>query len=642
MGVDVFGIPLGIDVDLGTDQPVRGQRNRIRIAFDPGRAALQQRWNNAQDLHEATDQLDSLQRVRAVSQRLVDGTAIRLAALIRAQQQQLQLDSSSRALESPAGSPDTTLLVERPLVDPGTFGDTLSQGARGIQVPPTPLDERISALSALLEQQQRALHKADEALLAAQQAHQLQHALTRHVTAKAPLTHRITQGLRRFEVGSCIPEGNDFLINGVNLQGASITYAQKELYLALDHGRIMDDALLETQPTTDRLRQLQQSLFLVDARDLNPRRISALRFGYGLPEGTHVHVGFLRGSRTDLPPGSPSSTNAQGALINHAAELNVGLEIAKGHLLRFVYARSVVGQRNASADGNSSGTTISDLFGQDKDQADAVKLAWDADLQKTGTRFGVEARHVAPWYQSYGVGFMRTGSKAIEARMDQRISARARLRMRGTVEERTVVGESADRQLLIKRGQLALQFRPVRTITLSASYAPVITEWYHNTGPASFNQAITGSLHIRERWRSTVVSSQASVSHLSWNNGNGAMGGAITPSLSAQCMLGERWNLSATWTALLPWHTDTLASVSNVGVQAGWRKGKDWAVDAGAQFSEGDGPAWLAELRKNLFENTEIGARSQRFASYPMVQGGDAIGPVSTDHAFTLFIRCQW
>lgn len=642
LGLDLLGAPLQVTFDLGTDLPIRGQRNRIRIAFDPGRAALMQRWSDAYDTRASSAKLDSLEQQKASAQRRVDGTAARLAALIAARARQIVADSVAKAQGNvlpPADSlPDASL----PAVGQPAFNDSLRPELGKAPMPEVLAQQRIDSLSGLLDRQKRALAQTETALEKGKHAHEQKLAHSRFGADKKPLARRVAQGLRRFELGSCAPEGTGYLINGVNLQGASFTYAQKELYFSFDHGRILDDAALDANPSAGQLRMLHQSLFMADARDLNPRRITALRVGYGLPEGTHAHLGFLRGSRFDHPPGAGAPADERHKLLNHVVEVNLGLEVLKGHQLRLVYARSVVGPRNASGEGDEQGAAPSDLFSREQRPAEAIKLTWESDFRKSGTRVGLEGRSVSPWFQSYGVGFLRSGAKAGELRVDQSLGQRVRLRARGVLEERVVIGESSDRQLLIQRGQIAIQLKPARTMSLQISYTPVHAGWRDAHGPSTFNQAITGSLHIRERVRASVLSGQAAVSWLQWNSSDGGHGGALTPTAGAQLALGEQWSLSATWTALLPIGADTLTALNNIGVQAGWRSTKGWAVEAGVQFAQDDGPAWLAELRKGILKGMDIGARSQRFANYPQFQGGDAIEPATTDHTFTLFLRYQW
>src|SRR5690606_28230901 len=80
VGMDLFGVPVKALVDLGTDLPVRGQRNSVRFAFDAPRMLHNEQWTDAHALHDARSRLDSLNIERAAQFRRVKGADERLAS----------------------------------------------------------------------------------------------------------------------------------------------------------------------------------------------------------------------------------------------------------------------------------------------------------------------------------------------------------------------------------------------------------------------------------------------------------------------------------------------------------------------------------------------------------------------------------
>ena len=70
---DLFGIPLKVIFDLGTDLPVRGQRNSVRFAFDPTTMVVKDRWSEAGDLHHEKASLDSLNAEKVTAYRKLMG-----------------------------------------------------------------------------------------------------------------------------------------------------------------------------------------------------------------------------------------------------------------------------------------------------------------------------------------------------------------------------------------------------------------------------------------------------------------------------------------------------------------------------------------------------------------------------------------
>lgn len=669
LGLDVLGAPLSVSFDLGTDLPIRGQRNKISIGFDPSRAAINSRWADAQQLHAAQAKLDSLETQQAQAQRSVDGAKARLTAELaryateKAKQALLLAKDSARTLapedgNGPAQIPAAVQAGEqarsaaldnlhsaeqvRKHASPdssarkaGAYKDRFDSATASA----TEQQRRIDSLTQTVNVQEAKLREVQERVTDARRITDRSKALTRKGMERAPLAQRIAQGLRRFEIGSCTPEGSEFLINGTTLQGVSFTYARNDLFVAFDHGRTMDDAALDAVAHAGRLRQLHQSLFLNDASELNPRKLSDLRVGYGTPEGTHAHVGLLRGTRLDHPAGSVEQADASFVLRNLVAEIDAGVEVAKGHATRVIYARSSTGPLHATA-ADGAHQTGTGLFEGDA-RAEAIKARWSSEFRRLGTRITAEGRRITPAFQSYGVGFLRAGSRAGELRIDQRIGERWRIRANGLLEERTALTTETPRVMLLRRGQVGVQAKLLRTITGHASYAPVLATWANGNGPDMLSRNYIVGATLRERWRGTVLTINSTSSYYQWASA-GAHGSAWNQNATANLSLGPKWSLGGQWMMLQPAQNDTLASVTNIGAQASYRSTKGFTADAMMQWPDTGAPAYLIEVRQPLRKGMAIGARTQRFANYPQVQGGDALAPVASDQAHTLFITLQW
>lgn len=667
LGLDVLGAPLSVSFDLGTDLPIRGQRNKISIGFDPARAALNSRWSDAHRLHESQAKLDSLEAGQAQAQRALEGAKARLQAeLVRRVETEAKrlrrtvADSSAakiqagrnRAEESGADVRTRSNRAQRAAqdsmsaIEPPTATDN---AARNIDQQQSRLDsaaagierqeQRIDSLTKAVDAQERKLLEAQERVAEARKVTDRSKALTRSGMEKAPLAQRIAQGLKRFQLGTCTPEGSEFLINGTTLQGLSFSYAHKDLFIAVDHGRTLDDAARDAAPIAGRLRQLHQSLFLADAADLNPRKLTDLRVGYGTVEGTHAHLGFLRGTRHDHPAGSQAPPDEAYAMRNLVAELDAGVEVKGGHLARIVYARSAT-ERLKTA-GNDGGSEEGGALFSGQPRAEAVKLSWASEFRRIGTRIAIEGRSISPAFQSYGVGFLRSGSRAGELRLDQQFGERWRLKAKGSLEERQVPSTGPLRAMLLQRAQLGVQARVLRTLSCQATYAPVVAAWRNGEGPRTVNRNCTVGATLRERWRATVISLNATTGLYQWTSGSDH-GAAWNHTASITASLGERWSFGGQWMQLRPAANDTLAAASNLGAQAAYRSAKGFTIDATVQQPDDGAPAWLIEVRQPVRKGMAIGARTQRFAAYPQVQGGDALTPVVSDQAHSLFFTLQW
>ena len=624
LGVDVLGVPLGITFDLGTAAPIRGQRNKVRFAFDPVRAANLDRWSDAHQLNNANTILDSLEVERAGLQRQLAGQEARAAALhtlaLSTALPQMPVDTmmpgeiplTAPAVEHSVHTPDQVLLLQR--------ADSLDDAAQRTRA-------KLDRINADVEQARQAAGRA--------------HALAEAGKDGAAFPVRFARGIRRLEIGTCTPRGSEYLINGTTLQGVSFEYAHKELFLAFDHGRSFDDSWRNTDPVANDLMRLQQSLFFADARDLNPKKLTDLRTGFGAVDGTHAHVGYLYGSRLDLPAGVSASTMDGPKLINHVVEVDLGYQVKPGHALRVVHARSIVsmqGDADASADEQ---TSAGDLFRTGADAASALKATWTSDLHRLGTRIELEGRSISPWFQSFGVGFIRTGSRAAEMKLEQRIGERMRLRAKGTTEERTILRTDEEQHMHVQRGQLGLVWKPLRTLSINASYLPVLVRWEGLTPNTSLSTCYVAGADVRERWRKFVLTLNATTSLYTWSaEGNEQQ--VLNQNASATLMNGERWTIGMQWTALTSIGTDTVPNAANTGATVGYRTTTGWSLDASAQAPDNDRMAWSCVVRKTLAQRLTIALRAERFAHYATYYNNtDPTLPV-TDQAWTLSLAYQW
>lgn len=624
VGAEVLGLPVGIHFDLGTDVPLRGQRNKVRFFFDPVRTAEQDHWKNAHLLHDKELRTDSLQQEHARLQRILIGQQARI-----------------KALREAAGVPDT------PSVDLDTLtipvDSTFSTGTMAL--PEVPMDstrvgllQRADTLEHGLARIQERMNEVNAALEAARSAYELQQAVSRADVSKLSWPLRFARGIRTLELGTCTPQGSEFLINGTTLQGVSFAYAHKDLFVAVDHGRSFDDTWRNTDPVGSSMRQLQQSLFLLDAQDLNPRRLTSLRVGAGLEDGTHFHIGYLFGKRDDVMDGTAAlQTTEPTYRTNHVVELDAGFAIKAGHVLRLVHARSVVLSAPVDEAVGTDRPSAGDLFNGVADQA--WKATWTSDLHRTGTRLAAEGRYISPWFQSFGVGFLRSGTRAGEVRVDQSVGQRLRLRAKATVEQRTVPHTGAERTMDLTRGQLGLSWRPLRALTLHGTYLPVVTSW--SAGPDSRTDCYQVGAELRKRWRGTVLFISANSGFYQWTSALQQAQSVWNHGVSGSLLLTERWNLGVSYTTLVTAGTDTLPPAGNLGFRVGHRSNK-LSIEASAQLPVNTPPGWCVAVQRPMGGHVTLGFRGERYANYSTLFNDGTASAYPTDQAWSMSLTYQW
>lgn len=632
VGAELFGEPVKVMLDLGTDLPVRGQRNSVRFAFDAPRMLDRDKWGDAGALHSLRTRLDSLEDLRAVQFRMVKGAEGRLAAY-RFPGAELPAMSGplldTVGIAAPANPLDTFPVppVEAPSISA-----------------PRPDAGKLDSLGNRVSHEKQRLAQLDD--LVTEQRMRVQRLASMMNLAKAEpgILGKFVQGIKRLELGSCSPGSSDFLINGINFQGVSFEYEQKDIYFSFDRGRSFDDTWMDTDPLRDKLRLLQQSLFFSDTKDLNPRKLTAIKVGVGKPEATHFHVGYLNGSREDVPLGITVPPGPALTLRNQVVEVDLGYAVKKNHLLRITLARSVTGPSGVAETGAPS-AQVGDLFAMKGGMDQAVKLGWSSTIERTGTRAEAELRSISPYFQSFGMGFIRNGSRAAETRLEQRLGKTLSLRGRYSLEERGVPGEGARRSMGIQRAQAMVLYRPTRSLTLRAGAMPVQvrTELAEGGHITSDNRMYTAGSTLRRRWKKTVALLNVDLGIYEWSTSEGTVSTVENHSVNLSIMQGDRWSAHATWAGMGAMADSSKASAAaNVSLQFRYQARKGSVIDAGMQVP-GDGRVgWMAEFLKPVGKQITIGLRGESFARSDLFFTEEVWPNHKNDYNCTLLTRFTW
>lgn len=405
-----------------------------------------------------------------------------------------------------------------------------------------------------------------------------------------PFFQGLLSGIKRLEVGSCSPGRSEFLSNGVDMQGVSIQYERNNVILSFDHGRVLDEAWRATDITSARLRRLNESLFLTDVKDLSARRLTIMRAGLGTFAGSHVIIGYLSGRRNILPQGVLVPDPSGGGEVNQVLEADMAYAINERHAVRLVVASSILGTRGGMEEG-AERPTMSDLFRVDEGTGHAAKLIWSSSLEGIGMSIEVEGRTVSRTFQSFGLGFLRTGARAVEMRASQRLGRKVRLRLRGTHEVRegpgTAPGSTMD------RGQLRADYKVSRQLTLRASATPVMTVTRIGEEGVVSTSVLAGlGGDLRKRWNGWSGALSADIGQYRWTGGDGPVQHAthITTGLT---MGDDRWSGRIGWTALIDPSDSTASNAEDLSVQVDREYANGSHFGAGIHFPVNDRPGWV-------------------------------------------------
>ena len=589
MYVGLFGVPLIATFDLGADVWSRGQRNRFNVSVDQQRLLELARRKEVGELIGIRSKLDSLGLLKATLFRSWKSASDRLeserarAALPNAP----ALPSDSIGLTVP-NLPDTAM--------PLAVGLDTNVQLPDMSIPGHDMD----SMQAVVESRAQALDDMQATIDHLQREEERLSAL---VTARQKnKVLDLVASVRRFGIGTCAPNHSLFLINGLSMQGVTLELARNDLYLAFDHGRSFDDAWRNSDPNSDRLRNLQEALFFQDPKDVASRKLTALKIGVGEPERTHFHIGMLRATRDALPYGVVAGGGEVATELNHVVEVDAGLQVKEGHNLRFTLGRSLL--RRSGAEGESA-EGLGALMDRKAQHNQAIQLSWASKFRKTGTDVVLTGRVIDPLFNSLGMGFVRNGSRSVEATGGQSFSGKLRVRGGYKFERRESIGGSTATTDM-DRWRLQTQFRPRRWLTLRAAYMPVrITSRTEGSG-ATFQRTemIQGGVELSKRWHHNhmVLTMDGSRYAASRN----AEGIATDPtwyfSGAGTVTVGDRWQFGATLGAFLD-EQDSLGSGPIAAtMQLGYRSKEDLEVrmELNGTVDEASALGWSAMIKRSI------------------------------------------
>ncbi|MBP6696229.1 MAG: hypothetical protein KA175_01340 [Flavobacteriales bacterium] len=623
---EVLGLPLLLSFDLGTDMPVRGQRQRIKLAFDADRFATMHRWELPEEVHDAKGYKDSLLACQAELVRKLRGAQFTLDATKLAQQAQQRL-----ALDTPSVVMPDTALPKLPSTEIKPDMPALPE------LSTSPIDSLQGVVNTYTGQ----LKEIDELIARAEQASNLSAAKARAARSGLRAMDRFLGGIRRFELGTCAPPTSDLLIDGTTFRGVSIDYSLHDVHLSVDHGVSYDDVWMNAEPLRQQIQALQQSLFITDEKDLTPKRLTAVRVGAGEMEGTYVRLGYLFG-RAPAVPGFMDQLEQQ-ELRNHVVGLEVGHAIKKIHHFRIAYGRSITG--SAAEGEGENGVRSSALFGSESNDGQALKASYTADLQGLGTQLNMDGKYFGPLFHSVGLAFVRRDSRAVGAGIAQQVGKKVRVRLRHSYEVRGLNEADGMGSMTLSRSFLNITYRPWTPISLRATYVPVVTRTERSDaqGLNGRNQMMAGGFDLRKRWKRIVALAGGDGTYYEWTRPG------TTPASSYSLSAYMSVNKGSTWSCRLGWMSASIPDTSNMELMQNWSITAEYQferimlrVGGGVQLGHDGSIGWSIESSKALTRSLFVTVSARRPAPIQIIYPQDDINIITDPYNCEIRIGYRW
>ncbi|MHB8259772.1 MAG: hypothetical protein ACYDCN_01010 [Bacteroidia bacterium] len=278
----------------------------------------------------------------------------------------------------------------------------------------------------------------------------------------------VLTGIKKFDVGLCYPNYSTFLVSGSTVKGINIEW-EKKFYFAATLGKTINTVM-----TTNNViqNQLQTGRNLYNYFDFNnvkdSRKIAAMKFGIGKKEASHLYVGFLYG--VGLPSyisASPQTTLEKNLVL----EIDGRIVLDKSNTLDVIYGKSALYQQDGSVVLNSENSGSHYLFSKYRSNGGLVRFT--SQIKKTKTKIIATGKMVDPFFNSYGVGFMRSDNIRYEIKVEQEITPK--IKFSGFYrKDRDNILNTFTYTTDLQTFGATLNVKVNKRLTAKASYMPVI------------------------------------------------------------------------------------------------------------------------------------------------------------------------
>jgi len=303
----------------------------------------------------------------------------------------------------------------------------------------------------------------------------------------------IMSGVKKLDIGMSYPNYSTFLVSGSSIKGINVEW-EKKFYFAFTYGKTINTVMTTSNLIQNQLQTARNMYNFFDFTNVkDSRKILATKFGYGKKETTHLYAGFLYG--LGLP--SYVSVSTQTTIEkNLVIELDGRVALNKTNTLDIIYGKSALYQDGVNVTGDNSNAQFPFPFS--KYRSNAGLLKYTSEFKKTKTKITATGKIVDPFFNSYGVGFMRSDNLRYELKVEQDITSKIKFSGSYRKDRDNLLNTfscTTDLQTIVANLNVKLNKR----FTAKLSYMPVI----QNIKPTSNDSGLQTTHHVNNI--STVV-----------------------------------------------------------------------------------------------------------------------------------------
>ncbi|MGV3638027.1 MAG: hypothetical protein ACO1NQ_10355 [Flavobacteriales bacterium] len=463
--LSAWGLPIKVVAVASTLVPLYGRQASVRILLDTERLRAMDQEAQQRKLAYLDNHIDSLEREREKLAR------VQMARDRRDRLLSTQVDEPAPSVTRPAdtvfvSTPDRISLNPSDTAAMDLFGRASSTSFQAnLPQDTTALNAKSTDASRQLGQIARELDDISARIQHLKEEREQVAALA-NVSKPSSLSKRSFLNVKKLELGDCTPNPSSFLVNGLSFNGFSTEIGGASWTVGVDHGRSFDDEWRRDRVELDRSRSLQRIFFFEQRPEEAPRKLTSVTTRTELAPGLWVGVGSLFASKADIPPGAPLANDDPPELRNQVVEFSVDGTIASAHRLSLSLARSA--DLRPGATEGVSGDRWSQLTSGDGDNW-ATRFEWSTDIPGRKARLTGTASIIGTGFNSLGMAFFRSGSKAGGLGFDKGFGKAVRLLVNGTHEERRTSGTGG---MDIQRLRSMVTYRVSPSLRLKANFVP--------------------------------------------------------------------------------------------------------------------------------------------------------------------------
>jgi hypothetical protein len=279
--------------------------------------------------------------------------------------------------------------------------------------------------------------------------------------------YNVMSGFKKLDIGLCYPDYSTFLISGMAIKGINMEYQKHDIYVAASEGTTVNTLLFTNNALQNRLVNMQNLYNMFDFQSVqNGRKVFAVKTGWGEKEGTHLYVGMLYGTGLPSYLNNYNTDPVTGLSKNYVLEIDGKWAITSNSSINLVYGKS-----STQTSGDNFNVTDGGLI--NSQHSKAILGKYELKLRKTKTNLTLTGRWIDPYFNSFGIGYMRADNFRYEIKAEQPFGKKIKVTVFYRKDEDDIL-ELYQYHTVLQTIGINTTIKLMRSLTLRIGYSPVI------------------------------------------------------------------------------------------------------------------------------------------------------------------------